>query len=38
MRNREDLRNEHELVRNNVDFYDFTHETLEVTGKDARVF
>jgi len=38
MRNREDLKNEHELVRNHVGFYDFTHETLEVTGKDAREF
>lgn len=38
MRNRDDIRIEHELVRNDVGFYDFTHETLEVTGKDAREF
>ncbi len=38
MRNSENLRKEHELVRNGVAFYDFTLETLEVSGKDAREF
>lgn len=38
MRNSETLRKEHELVREKVAFYDFTLETLEVTGKDAREF
>lgn len=33
-----DLRREHEAVRNNVGFYDFTHELLEVTGKNAAKF
>ena len=32
------LRKEHEAVRNHVGFYDFTHELLEVTGKNARTF
>lgn len=32
------LRKEHEAVRNNVGFYDFTHELLEVTGKKAAKF
>lgn len=38
MKNQVDLRKEHEAVRNNVGFYDFTHELLEVTGKDAARF
>ena len=38
MTNQELLRKEHEAVRNNVGFYDFTHELLEVTGKDAACF
>lgn len=38
MKNQVDLRKEHEAVRNNVAFYDFTHELLEVTGKDAARF
>lgn len=32
------LRKEHEGIRNKVGFYDFTHELLEVTGRDARSF
>lgn len=32
------LRKEHEAVRNNVGFYDFTHELLEVSGKNAGSF
>ncbi|OLS02368.1 aminomethyltransferase family protein [Tissierella creatinophila] len=38
MKNQELLRKEHEAIRNNVGFFDFTHETLEVTGKDAKDF
>lgn len=38
MQNAEILRKEHDLVRNKVAFYDFTLETLEVTGKDAKEF
>ena len=38
MNNQNQIRKEHELVRNSVGFYDFTLETLEVTGKDAREF
>lgn len=38
MKNNEKLRKEHELVRNKVAFYDFTLETLEVTGKDAQEY
>ena len=33
-----DLRKEHEAVRNHVGYYDFTHELLEVTGKNAASF
>ena len=32
------LRKEHEAVRKHVGFYDFTHELLEVNGKNARSF
>lgn len=32
------LRKEHEAVRNNVGFFDFAHDILEVTGKDSRDF
>lgn len=32
------LRREHEAVRKHVGFYDFTHELLEVNGKNARSF
>lgn len=32
------LRKEHEAVRNKVGFYDFTHELLEVSGKNAGSF
>ncbi|MET3617088.1 aminomethyltransferase [Peptoniphilus olsenii] len=32
------MRKEHETVRNNVGYYDFTHQLLEVTGKDAAKF
>lgn len=38
MKNQANLRKEHEAVRNNVGFYDFTHELLEVTGKNAAKF
>lgn len=38
MTNQDTFRKEHELVRNSVAFYDFTLETLEVTGKDAQSF
>ncbi len=38
MANQDALRKEHELVRENVGFYDFTLETLEVTGKDSTKF
>ena len=38
MKDQERLRKEHEAIRNNVGFFDFTHETLEVTGKDAKDF
>jgi aminomethyltransferase len=31
-------RSQHEAVRNTVGWYDFTHQLLEVTGKDASVF
>ncbi len=38
MKNQASLRREHEAIRNNVGFFDFTHETLEVTGKDSKDF
>lgn len=38
MVNKELLRKEHEAVRNKVGFFDFAHDILEVTGKDARDF
>lgn len=38
MKNQELFRKEHEAIRNNVGFFDFTHETLEVTGKDSKDF
>lgn len=38
MKNQELLRKEHEAIRNKVGFYDFTHELLEVTGKNAASF
>ena len=31
-------REEHEAIRNKVGYYDFTHQLLEVTGKDAEEF
>ncbi len=37
-KNNMELRNEHEAVRERVGFHDFTHELLEVTGRDARSF
>lgn len=36
--NRELLKKEHEAVRNKVGFFDFAHDILEVTGKDAQDF
>ena len=36
--NRELLKKEHEAVRNKVGFFDFAHDILEVTGKDAKDF
>jgi glycine cleavage system T protein (aminomethyltransferase) len=38
MKNQELLRKEHETVRNKVGFFDFAHDILEVTGKDAKCF
>nr|WP_300004708.1 aminomethyltransferase family protein [Tissierella sp.] len=38
MKNQEVLRREHEAVRNKVGFFDFAHDILEVTGKDAKEF
>lgn len=38
MANKELLKREHEAVRNKVGFFDFAHDILEVTGKDARCF
>lgn len=38
MKNQENLRREHEAVRNKVGYYDFTHELYEVTGKNAGKF
>lgn len=38
MKNQENLRREHEAVRNKVGFYDFTHELYEVSGKSAASF
>ncbi|MGO1468446.1 MAG: aminomethyltransferase family protein [Tissierella sp.] len=38
MKNQELLRKEHEAVRNKVGFFDFAHDILEVTGKDAEKF
>lgn len=32
------VRKEHEAVRGNVGYYDFTHKLLEVTGADAQAF
>lgn len=37
-KNNMNLRKEHEAVRNHVGIYDFTHELLEVTGKNAASF
>lgn len=38
MKDQELLRKEHEAVRNRVGFFDFAHDILEVTGKDAKDF
>ena len=38
MKNDELRRREHEAVRNNVGYYDFTHQVLDVKGKDAGIF
>lgn len=38
VKNNELLKKEHEAVRNKVGFFDFAHDILEVTGKDARDF
>lgn len=38
MKTQELLRKEHESVRNNVGFFDFAHDILEVTGKDSKDF
>lgn len=38
MHNNSSLREDHELIRNKVGFYDFTLETLVVAGPDARAF
>lgn len=37
-KNDTNLRREHEAIRNEVGFYDFTHQLLEVRGKDAGSF
>jgi len=33
-----EMRKDHEVVRNNVGFYDFTHQMLQVTGKQREEF
>lgn len=38
MKNDELRRKEHEAVRNSVGYYDFTHQVLDVNGKDAEDF
>lgn len=38
MKNQEQLRKEHEAVRNKVGFFDFAHDILEVTGEDSTEF
>ncbi|OXS27199.1 MAG: glycine cleavage system protein T [Acetobacterium sp. MES1] len=37
-KNEAGIRKEHETIRNAVGYYDFTHQLLEVTGKDAKAF
>jgi len=38
LKNDNNRRDEHETVRNNVGFYDFTHQLVDVTGTDAAQF
>lgn len=38
MKNNEQVRHDHETIRNGVGFYDFTHELLKVTGPQAGEF